>query len=169
MAGSDSVSVALSWCFHLLAHHPEVQIRLRKELSDFRNPSIASRPDELDANSGHALHIDAKGSLNTRQNKTLDDIAYLDYFVKEALRFCPPVHATIRVAKKDDLIPVSSSVTLSNGDTVIGDQSNPAYIEIRKGTYIHVPIEGLSYSEDLWGADASEFRFVVLGHLSYTY
>lgn len=156
MAGSDSVSVALSWCFHLLARHPEVQSRLRKDLSDLRRPSPSPESVGLDDNSGHADRIGAKGPVNT--SKTLDDIEYLDFVVKEVLRFCPPVHATIRVAKKDDMIPVSSS--RSNGDTVAGDQSKPEYIKIRKGTYIHVPIEGLSYSEDLWGSDALEFKYV---------
>lgn len=157
MAGSDSVSVALAWCLHLLAHHPEVQNRLRKELGDLPN-SLASGTADSDDNSWCEYRINTtSGSSNG--NRTLDDIEYLDFFVKEVLRLCPPVHATIRVAKKDDMIPVSAPTTLPNSDKVTSDQSGITYVPIRKGTYIHVPIEGLSHSEDLWGADALEFKY----------
>ena len=158
MAGSDSVSVALSWCFHLLAHHPDVQTRLRKELADFQNSSRLSGIVASNDNCGHTDRIDATSSFNS--SNAIDDIEYLDFFVKEVLRVCPPVHATIRVAKKDDMIPVSSPITHYDNNKVVDDQSKAAHIKIRKGTYIHVPIEGLSYSEDLWGTDALKFKYV---------
>lgn len=155
MAGSDSVSVALSWCFHLLAHHPKVQSRLRSEM--FRLSVSAPGSLSVDNQPATPVHSDdQRSSLPT----SIDDLKYIDCFVREVLRFCPPVHATIRVAKKDDMIPVSSSVTLPNGKAITGAESKASFIHIRKGTYIHVPIEGLSYSEDIWGADALEFKYV---------
>ena len=69
---------------------------------------------------------------------------------------CPPVHSTIRIPTADDLIPVSHPVRLRDGTTV------PAggHISIRKGTYIHIPIEGLNMCEEIWGSDAKLFKCV---------
>ena len=81
-------------------------------------------------------------------------LPYLDAIVRETLRVCPPVHGTIRVATEDDHIPVSEPVTLQDG-TII---PKGGYITIRKGSYVHIPIEGLNYSPDIWGPTAQEFE-----------
>lgn len=93
-----------------------------------------------------------------RRLEAIEGLSYLNDVVRESLRFCPPVHSTIRVATQDDQIPLSHPVTLKSGQT-IGTGLN-GYIDIKHGTYIHIPIEGFSYSEDVWGSDALEFKYV---------
>lgn len=158
LAGSDTVSVALSWCFHLLALHPEIQVRLREELSSGQSDGNLS---DSSADSGFYDCTSCKprtflashtcGCSPQPRWDTLERLPYLDAVVRETLRFCPPVHGTIRVATEDDLIPTSQPITLSNGSTV-------NHFRILKGSYVHIPIEGLSFSEDIWGKDALEFK-----------
>lgn len=137
-AGSDSTSLALSWCFLFLAQHPEIQTRLREELL---------RPTPLTPSSrvlGFEEYVDT----------SIDTYPLLDAVVKETLRLFPPVHASIRVATKDDLIPVSEPVVMKDGSVV----NKGEFIHIRKGSFIHIPIEGLNFSTDIWGLDALEFN-----------
>ena len=91
----------------------------------------------------------------------IDDLPFLNAVIRETLRFCPPVHSTIRVATANDQIPISHPIVLQDGTVVEKD----GYISIRKGSYIHIPIEGLNLSEEIWGCDAREFKYV---HLSYS-
>ena len=172
LAGSDTVSVALTWCFHFLAVNPEVQSHLRKDLyyaefsgeDDVSDSSTDSGYQEcrsckykprplLGSTSGNICICPPKSRWNTILN-----LGSLDAVVRETLRLCPPVHSTIRVAMKDDSIPISHPISLSNGTTL--GQEIQSYIPIRKGSYIHIPIEGLNQCEDIWGPDAGKFRYV---------
>ena len=82
----------------------------------------------------------------------------MDAIVRETLRLAPPVHGTIRVAIRDEMIPLGEPVLLRTGEFV--DK-----VHIRKGSYVHIPIEGLNYSKDIWGEDALFFKFVPFTHL----
>ena len=125
-AGSDTTSLAISWCLHHLSLNPRVQNRLREELQ-----------------SHHSIE----------DMSSVDKLPYLNAIVQETLRLCPPAHSTIRVAMEDDLIPLSHPVKLRDG-TVIQE------VHIRKGSYVHIPIEGLNMSKDIWGEDALIFEWV---------
>ncbi|WWC89837.1 uncharacterized protein L201_004765 [Kwoniella dendrophila CBS 6074] len=81
----------------------------------------------------------------------IDELPYLDAVVKEILRINPSLPGTVRQAQQDDIIPLSEPVTLTNGKVV-------HELNIRKGQLVHVPIEHLHKSEEIWGADASEFN-----------
>jgi cytochrome P450 len=81
----------------------------------------------------------------------VDKLPYLNAVVQETLRFCPPAHSTIRVAMEDDVIPLSNPMKLRDG-TVVHE------VPIRKGSYVHIPIEGLNASKDIWGKDALLFE-----------
>ena len=84
-AGSDTTSISIAWVFHFLALYPEVQDQLRDELT-------ALRPDPLSQE-------DPLGFL--------DLLPLLDAVVRETLRLHAAVPSTIRIATKDDLIPVN--------------------------------------------------------------
>jgi cytochrome P450 len=66
----------------------------------------------------------------------------LDKVCRESLRVVPPVHSSLRVATQDDVLPVSN-----------GGEN----IEIRKGTFVHVPIEAMNLDREIWGKDAWAF------------
>jgi len=150
----------------LLSKHPDIQTKLRQETRKIysvdgyhSDSSLDSGFEDCVACNRHSLELTewshTCSCLRTRM-EAIERLPYLDNVVRETLRFCPAVHATIRVAKKDDRIPLSHPVTLKNGQTVGTDLNG--YIEIKKGSYIHIPIEGFSYSEDIWGPDALEFK-----------
>lgn len=154
--GTDTISVALTWCLHLLSLHPVVQTRLRDELRDATTCHNADG-NSSDSSADSGFH-DCTSSACSCRRKTLWDkiegLPYLEAVIRENLRFCPPVHGTIRVAMADTHVPVSRPITLSTGEIIHKDEC----LEIRKGSFVHIPIEGLNYSEDLWGPDALDFK-----------
>ncbi|TFK76684.1 cytochrome P450 [Pluteus cervinus] len=132
LAGTDSVALGISWSLYHLAHSLEAQTRVRNELSSIDLDSIPAE----------------------QRWEALESLPFLDAVVREALRLSPPAHSTIRVAVTDDHIPISQPVVLRDG-TVI---SKGEYIDIKKGSFVHIPIEGINFSEELYGKDAREFR-----------
>ena len=153
--GTDTISVALTWCLHLLSLHPTVQTRLRDELRDAMACHNADG-NTSDSSADSGFHDCTSSSCACRKTlwAKIESLPYLEAVIRETLRFCPPVHGTIRVAMADTHIPVSRPVTLSTGEVIHEDEC----FEIRKGSYVHIPIEGLNYSEDLWGPDALDFK-----------
>jgi len=165
LAGSDSVSVALSWCLHFLALHPSIQTRLRQEISSglssygLSHVSLNGDNSDCSADSGFAeeyirplpLHSEGNNS-HKAYSAAVERLPFLNNVIREALRLCPPVHGTIRVATMDDHIPISHPITLPDGT------QETQYVKIRKGSYVHIPIEGLNYCSDIWGDDARVFN-----------
>ncbi|KIM84675.1 hypothetical protein PILCRDRAFT_818273 [Piloderma croceum F 1598] len=145
-AGNDTTSLFITWCIHLLSLHPAIQIRLREELLSLRANS-SSHSDLPKASSstpaGLYAHADA-----------IEALPFLDSVIRETLRICSPVHSTIRTAMQNDIIPISSSTIRRDGTEI----KPPDGIPIRKGTFVHIPLQGLNMSEDIWGKDAREFK-----------
>lgn len=153
-AGTDSVAIGTSWALMQLATHPEIQTRLFDELKASQQAKGIDRDgyssDSTD-DSGFVEGPSIRGShMHTSWAKSLDTLPLLDRVVRETLRLSPPVHSTIRVATMDDEIVLSEPATI--------DGKPSTSFKIRKGTYIHIPIEGINYAEDIWGSDALEFK-----------
>ncbi|KAK7064703.1 cytochrome P450 [Favolaschia claudopus] len=146
-AGSDSTAVAITWCLHILSQHPEIQDRLRAEI-------IAGPASEASPSSRRNSTSSISSTSSTLQTDAIDSLPYLDAVLRETLRVTPPVHGTLRVATADDLIPVSSPVVLRNGKVIHENE----HIRIKKGSFVHLPVEGVNLSEDIWGPDAREFN-----------
>lgn len=87
-ANSDS-STATTWALFALSIDPRVQSKLRDELLTVSSDNVSM--DELNA------------------------LPYLDAVVRETLRIHAPVPSTLRVAVKDDVLPLTTPVTDRNG------------------------------------------------------
>jgi cytochrome P450 len=161
-AGADSIALSISWCIHLLSVNPDIQTRLRDEIlsisygSSYSESSRESSPTPSETGSFASLSSfsSAGASSEYAHADAIEALPFLDAVVRETLRVCPPVHGTIRTATRDDIIPISSPVILRDGTEM------KEGIPIRKGTYVHIPIEGLNMNEDIWGPDARKFKYV---------
>ncbi len=90
VAGHETTATATTWALFSLTQCPEAQAKLRNQLLAVGtdNPTM----DELNA------------------------LPYLDAVVRETLRIHPPVASTMRVATKDDILPLSEPVKDRNGN-----------------------------------------------------
>lgn len=151
-AGTDSVAIGLAWCLRQLATHPTFQTRLFDELVESQKTrGLDEYESDGSDDSGFVEDPAIRGTHNQAAwIKSLESLPLLDSVVRETLRISPPIHSTIRVATSDDEIMLSEPISV-NG--------RPAdSVKIRKGSYIHIPIEGLNFAEDIWGPDSREFK-----------
>ncbi|KAF8830625.1 hypothetical protein HHX47_DHR2000902 [Lentinula edodes] len=122
----NSLFQATTWALFALVQHPDVQHKLREELLytlSTENPSM----DELNS------------------------LPYLDKVVRETLRVHAPVPGTMRVAAKDDVIPLGKPLIDRKG--VARDS-----VSVQKGQTIFVPILAINRDKSLWGEDSMEFK-----------
>jgi len=70
---------------------------------------------------------------------------------RETLRHAPPVFLTIRGAAKDDVIPLSEPITGRDGTKIHA-------IQVKRGQQAMIAIKSMNYQEQLFGADAAEYR-----------
>ncbi|EUC64329.1 cytochrome P450 family hydroxylase [Rhizoctonia solani AG-3 Rhs1AP] len=131
-AGSDTTSLSLGWTLFLLANHPEYQTSLREELAGLQDAVV----DPYDPSIFSAL----------------DELPKLNNVIRESLRLIPPVHSSLRVATENDIIPTSEPVRLHDGTFTTNG------VHIKKGTYVHIALEGINLVRDVWGEDADLFR-----------
>jgi cytochrome P450 len=125
-------------------------MRLRDEI-------IASTAKEASDSGFEDASSDTASESSASSSHLFQSLPLLDGVVRETLRLCSPVHDTIRVATCNDQIPISHPVTLQNGTVIAAGGT----ISIRKGSFIHIPINGLNHEEDVFGPDCDEFRSVV--------
>ena len=90
LAGHETTSTGTTWALYALTQAPEVQRKLREEL----------------------LSV----STDTPSMDELMALPYLDMVVKEVLRLHTPVPSTVRIATKEEVIPVSEPFTDRNGE-----------------------------------------------------
>lgn len=137
-AGSDTSSLALTWTLHLLAEHPDIQTQLRNELLALRPPPTAT----LTADEIHSLY------------DAVADQPLLHNVMQESLRLIPPIHSSLRVCTRDDVVPTKYPV--HDGDGRVIEGKNDFFLP--KGTMVHVPIEAFNLDKEVWGDDAWEFK-----------
>lgn len=143
-AGTDTTSLALTWILYLCAVYPDVQDRLRTELLTVLPPAPVESLTEDEIQSLYA---------------SVAELPYLENVIREAMRLIPPVHSSIRVATKDDMVPVSTPIKRKAADGVITEEA-VSQIFVPKGTFIHVPIEGFNLDKGFWGPTAWGFKCV---------
>ncbi|KAH9483580.1 Cytochrome P450 monooxygenase 205 [Psilocybe cubensis] len=125
IAGHETTSIATTWALYSLTQNKDSQTKLREELLTVStdNPTM----DELNA------------------------LSYLDAVVRETLRVHAPVPATMRVASKDDVLPLNVPYTDKTG-------KKHYEVHVRKGQTVIIPITPINRSKSLWGEDASLFK-----------
>lgn len=134
-AGSDTSSLAMTWTLLLLAKHPATQTRLRTELLSL---GLSRHADEM-------AEEEMQGFF-----ASLAELPFFHNIVRESLRLIPPVHSSMRVATRTDIIPLKYTVRRKDGEATS--------IEVPRGTFIHVPVEGFNLDKDVWGDDSWDFN-----------
>jgi cytochrome P450 len=84
---------------------------------------------------------------------SVDSLPYLDAVLKESLRLSPSVHSTIQVATMDDEIPLLEEMKMRDG-------SVETVFRVKKGQWIHIPLEACNIDQAIWGEDAWVFKYV---------
>ncbi|KAI0076708.1 cytochrome-450 hydroxylase [Panus rudis PR-1116 ss-1] len=139
-AGTDTTSLSITWTLLLLAMYPDIQTKLREECRSIM-PSTALQ----------SLTEEEVQSLYSQ----VADLPYLDKIVKESLRLIPPLHSSIRVATKDDVLPTSSPIKRTMPDGTIIEEE--VVVTVPKGSFVHVPVEAFNMDKEVWGEDAWSF------------
>ncbi|KAF7304534.1 hypothetical protein HMN09_00856100 [Mycena chlorophos] len=94
LAGHETTSTATAWALHALSTHPDVQRKLRAELSSLSSLDSTAGTPPLDA---------------------LNALPYLEQVVREVLRVHSPAMFMERKAFADDVIPLASPVVGRDG------------------------------------------------------
>ncbi|KAK0431713.1 cytochrome P450, partial [Armillaria borealis] len=91
-AGHDTTSNTTSWLLYELSCHPDVQLRIRHEISEMRERDPSS--------------------------SDYDSMPVLNAAIKETLRFHPFLATLNRISSEDDVLPLSKPVTASDGSAI---------------------------------------------------
>jgi cytochrome P450 len=134
-AGHDTTSNALAWIIFEISQRPNLQLQLRQELSAI----------------GLSSSLQDNEPLTADELSALEKLPLLDAVVRESLRLHAPVPATIRIAERDDVIPVAGPYMDKHG-------AMHESIEVRKGDIVPVHLMVVNRSKDLWGNDAEEWK-----------
>jgi cytochrome P450 len=129
VAGYETTSSSMTWALIELCKHPRVQAELRDELIKAFSSSDPSYEDLMSSTT----------------------LPLLDAVVHETIRLHPAVSDTPRRAIHDDVIPLSTPVTLPDGTS-----TDRVFIE--RGQTVVVPLAAVNRSRAFWGEDAKEFR-----------
>ncbi|KAG6915250.1 hypothetical protein DXG01_012524 [Tephrocybe rancida] len=127
-AAVDTTSNALSRTLHLLAMHPEIQDRLREELTEARK-----------ANIGDMSYDD------------LVSLPFLDAVCRETLRLYPPIPRVVKVARQDAILPLSTPIKGVDGREMDS-------ILVPKGTKFFVSIQNINRDPSIWGPDSLDWK-----------
>lgn len=127
LAGHETSATSLCWVLLEVARHKDVQDKLRAEI----------RANE------HAI---ATGSADC-----FDNMPYLAAVLKECLRYHPAVYANYRQAARDDVLPLSTPIITTTGETI-------NKLLIPKGLKIIASIAAYNRNPETFGEDAHLFN-----------
>ena len=107
-------------------------------------------------------------NTDTPTMEELNALPYLDAVVRETLRVHAVVGSTVRVAVKDDVIPVSTPYKDAKGNLrheikcavhyIYFQCANFSTHRVAKGSSIFLPILALNRDKTIWGEDSFEFK-----------
>lgn len=132
VAGHDTTASTLTWVLWLLASHVEAQSRIRDEIRQAQSAGRARGEHQLQLND-------------------IENMVFLQAFLKETLRLYPIVFQTSRVASKDTVLPLSRDIETVDGQTV-------REIHVPAGAEIIVAIGSYNRDKSIWGEDGDVFN-----------
>jgi len=127
-AAQDTTTSMITRILHQLALNPDVQTRLRKEVTAAR-----SKHGDLDYDALVAL-------------------PYLDAVCRETLRVHPAGTLINRVARQDIVLPLAWPIKSADGKTEI------TKIPLKKNTELIISIINANLSKGIWGEDAEQWK-----------
>ncbi|KIK68917.1 hypothetical protein GYMLUDRAFT_34925 [Collybiopsis luxurians FD-317 M1] len=129
LAGHETSSTTLNWILLELARHPDVQQKLREEI----------RVTERNLGNRDFTAAD------------YDNMPYLTAVVKESMRIHPALYQNYRQAARDEIIPLSTPITTTNGDTI-------SELPVAKGTKLVLSIAAYNRNKEVFGEDADVYN-----------
>jgi len=132
LAGHETVARTLTYTFWELAMRPEIQHRLREEVTETYEATRARGNEDFTA-------------------ADFDNMPFTNAVIKEVLRLHSAVIGLERVAREDDVLPLTRPIVGRSGKVY---QNLP----VPKGTTVRVSCWGYNLNPDVWGPDAMEFR-----------
>ncbi|KAJ7209382.1 cytochrome P450 [Mycena haematopus] len=129
-ASTDTTSAALARTLHLLAHNPDVQMKLRQEVNE--------------------IQIDQE-HYDLTYDELTSKLPYLDAVCRESLRLHPPISFVSRTAQKTVVLPLSAPIVTVSGSTV-------SEVVVPAGINVLVSILASNRNEAVWGPDCLEFK-----------
>ncbi|KAF5313993.1 hypothetical protein D9611_006969 [Ephemerocybe angulata] len=127
-AAMDTTSNALARIFDLLSQNPDIQNKVREEVTN--------------AYEEHGEQLDYE---------TVTALPWLDAVCRETLRVYPPVPTLGRHARKDIMLPLSEPILSKEGKEI-------SEIFIPKDTEVVVSILSCNRDPKIWGPDAAEWK-----------
>ncbi|KAI0717428.1 cytochrome P450 [Cerioporus squamosus] len=130
LAGMDTTANSLARVLQLLAEHPDVQEKLREEVTSA---------------------AETEGTEGTIDFDTLMDMPYMDAVCRETLRISPGVTSLFRFTTEDVVMPVMEPIRMRDGTL-------SSAVHIPKGTRVVANVPACNRDPVLWGPDADEWR-----------
>ncbi|KAF5328482.1 hypothetical protein D9611_014531 [Ephemerocybe angulata] len=127
-AAMDTTSNAMARILDLLSLHPEIQDKVREEVTN--------------AHEEHGAELDYE---------TVMALPWLDAVCRESLRLYPSGPTTMRTAREDVMLPLSEPILSKSGKEV-------NEILIPSGTNIIISILSCNRDPKIWGPDADEWK-----------
>jgi cytochrome P450 len=127
-AAMDTTSNGMSRILHLLALYPDVQAKMRQEITQARK--------------------ERQGELSYDE---LVSLPYLDAVCRETLRLYAPVSTMLRRATQDTIVPFSKPVTGVDGTEI-------SEVFVPKNSMLVLSILNANRSPELWGPDVLEWK-----------
>ncbi|TFY57340.1 hypothetical protein EVJ58_g7078 [Rhodofomes roseus] len=132
LAGHETSAGTLTWLLWELAKDVNYQRKMREEIATARADVIARGDADFTV-------------------ADLESMEYVNAAIKEIMRLHPIVYLLVRVADKDDVIPLSRPITTATGEKI-------SEIPISKGQHISVSSWGYNRLPEVWGEDAHNWN-----------
>ncbi|KAI0719202.1 cytochrome P450 [Fomitopsis betulina] len=128
LAGHETSAGTLTMLFWELAKDVSYQQKMREEIATVR------------------AHVVARGDVDFSV-ADLESMVHVNAAIKEIMRLHPVVYLIVRVADKDDVIPLSRPITTATGEII-------TEIPVAQGQHISVSSWGYNRLREVWGDDA---------------